>query len=180
MTAPTQQLIHELLDYDQETGIFTWKKRHPKHFKRGQRDATVWNCKFAGSPADTNEYYGYSSICVMNRKYKSHRIAFIYMTGYCPKEVDHIDGNRKNNAWKNLREVTRSENNKNGSVRVDNKSGLPGVSWCKQRNKWQCYINPLPNKRVSLGLFDSLLEAAAVRLRAEKENSYHPNHGKSK
>lgn len=179
MAGLSKEVVQEVLHYDPDSGVFTWRERAAKHFKRGARDAIVWNKRFAGKVAGGDEYHGYERICVQCRRHKSHRLAFIYMLGHCPKEVDHIDGDRKNNAWMNLRGVTRSENNKNTSIRSDSTSGITGVSWSPKRRKWQCYINEGPNIRKSLGLFDNLIDAAAARLSAEKRNGYHPNHGKS-
>lgn len=69
-------------------------------------------------------------------------------------QVDHIDGDRLNNAKENLRECTRSENQRNRGMQENNKSGFKGVSFDKSRNKWQAGIG-VNGKRISLGRFDT-------------------------
>ena len=66
-----------------------------------------------------------------------HRLAFYIMEGYLPEQIDHIDGNRSNNKWLNLRECTRAENQRNLAIRSDNKSGYRGVREYGDYNKWK-------------------------------------------
>ncbi len=49
-------------------------------------------------------------------------------------QVDHIDHNRANNNYLNLRWVTRSINNRNALIRKDNKTGLQGVYYRSDHN----------------------------------------------
>lgn len=82
---------------------------------------------------------GYCKISLDGKQYKAHRLAFLYMTGRFPKYIDHIDRNRSNNRWDNLREATHSENMRNASIRVDNKTGVKGVS--RKDNSFYCQIH---------------------------------------
>ena len=50
--------------------------------------------------------------------------------------LDHIDGNQLNNRIENLRPITVSQNQRNTKLRKDSTSGIKGVSWQKQTNKW--------------------------------------------
>ena len=77
-------------------------------------------------------------------------------------EVDHIDTNKLNNLKENLRPATRSQNSFNTSLRNNNSSGIKGVSWAKDLSRWNAYIT-IKGKRISLGYFDSIEEAAEVR-----------------
>lgn len=92
------------------------------------------------------------------------------MTGEDPNEVDHIDGNRSNNKWSNLRNGTRSDNLRNIALKRNNTSGHHGVHFSKQRQQWTVTIG--------VGSFDSKEEAIAARKRAEEMLGYHPNHGR--
>ena len=56
---------------------------------------------------------GYLKGSVDGKQYKVHRLVFLYFHGFMPSQVDHIDGNRKNNKIKNLREATSAQNNQN-------------------------------------------------------------------
>ncbi len=85
------------------------------------------------------------------------------------REVDHIDRNKLNNTRKNLRIVNRQINNLNTGNQKNNKSsGLKGVCWHKQHNKWRAYIM-LDWKQIHLGLFDTKEEAYKVRLEYENK-----------
>lgn len=81
--------------------------------------------------------------------------------------VDHIDRNPLNNRKNNLRLVSKSQNAMNSKKRIDNSSGIKGVSFNKSRNKYETYIN-IKGKRIRLGKFDNIKDAALKRIEAEK------------
>lgn len=85
------------------------------------------------------------------------------------REVDHINRNKLDNRKSNLRLVSRQINNLNTGNQKNNKSsGLKGVCWHKQQNKWRAYIM-LDWKQIHLGLFDTIEEAYKVRLEYENK-----------
>jgi hypothetical protein len=151
----TQAELKELLHYDPETGIFRW--RHA----RKNNQIKPWGV--AGSITD----WGYMQIEINNKGYKSHRLAWLYITGEWPEhEIDHHDGVPSNNAWKNLRLATRKQNQENLGLFRNNTSGYRGVS--KKNKKWQAYVSN-NRKKIYLGYFDTAEEAAqaAAAKRAE-------------
>lgn len=83
-------------------------------------------------------------------------------------EVDHINRNRLDNRKCNLRIISKQDNMKNKSTYTNNKSGIPGVKWNKNNNKWQVQINH-NKKRIHLGMFDDLEKAKEAREKAEKK-----------
>ena len=89
------------------------------------------------------------------------------------KAVDHIDGNRSNNRWANLREATRKTNARNMKRPSNNTSAVAGVSWHKKAGKWRAF---LAGKH--LGLFVSKSDATRARKTAERKLGFHPNHGR--
>ena len=93
-----------------------------------------------------------------------HRLV---MNAHKETVIDHIDGNGLNNSRDNLRFVTYSQNNMNQPIRCDNTSGHKGINWCKDREKYQVYIN-IDRKRKSLGRYKTLEEAIYVRDQAAK------------
>lgn len=87
-------------------------------------------------------------------------------------EVDHKDGDGLNNKRRNLRTATATQNRRNqGLERCNNTSGFKGVTWHKNRNKWQAQIGMGGRKRkvIYLGLYSAPREAAiAYDLAAKK------------
>lgn len=157
----TQERLKELLHYDPETGVFIWNKSG-----FGFKKDKITNCLHKNS--------GYIVIRVNNKLYKAHRLAFLYMEGYLPEnEVDHIDRNRSNNKWNNLREVSRSCNVRNSNVPKNNKSSIKGVYYDNNLKKYRSRI-VIKNKSISLGCFISLLDAAKARWQAEVKYNF-PN-----
>jgi hypothetical protein len=112
---------------------------------------------------------GRKVIRIDGRMYYASRLAFLYMTGSFPTyEVDHIDRDRLNNRWENLREATRSQNcgNKSGGGRLSKLSPLPkGV--CRQGSRtFGARITKGGARNVWLGTFDTVAEAAAAYIAA--------------
>lgn len=149
----TAERLRSLISYDPDTGNFIWLVAH--------RGIVV------GSEAGSlDRDGGYIQIGVDHRLYRAHRLAWLYMTGDWPIEVDHKNGNRADNRWDNLREATRSQNNANGKRRADNTSGHKGISWDSRRGRWHAYIN-INSKRRNLGCFREIESAIAARASAE-------------
>jgi len=159
----TQERLHSLLDYDPETGAFTWKVRRSGTARAGSIAGTI----FSG---------GYLGIRVDGRAYKAHRLAFLWMNGVFPSDqVDHRNGVRDDNRWSNLREVTQAENQQNiGTARRHNRSsGLLGA-W-RHRDKWRSKIW-FGGKQIHVGSFSTAEEAHAAYLKAKDE--LHPTHSR--
>ena len=144
------QRAHELLDFDPETGLLRWR------LTRGKAKA--------GLPA-TCRKDGYVVIRLDGTLYRAHRIAWLMTHGGWPNaEIDHIDGNRSNNAIANLRECVGeivNQHNEHG-LRRNNKSGYAGVSWSSVMCKWEAAIKVNYRRRV-IGYFDDAAQASAAR-----------------
>lgn len=115
MSQITKARVLELLDYEPATGVFRWKRS-------GRRAV-------AGAIAGSNNGKGYIQISIDGRRRAAHRLAWLVCTGELPTdEIDHIDGNRSNNAISNLRQADRFLNNRNvHCARATNKLGVLGV-----------------------------------------------------
>lgn len=143
----TQDRLKEELTYDPSTGIFMWLKARPG--------------RFLNRPAGSSSEGDYVRIRFDGKLQLAHKLAWLYMTGEWPtNDIDHVDLDRQNNRFSNLREATRSENMRNTKPRSDNKSGFKGVSWCKSKKKWQTHVTHLGQQKW-LGWFDSKEAAAA-------------------
>lgn len=132
----TAKRAREVLDYDKISGFFTWKYPINNRIKVGDIAGYVTQ--------------GYWRISVDGTTYLGHRLAWLHVTGEWPKvHIDHDDTNRSNNAFKNLREATVSQNHFNIGLTASNTSGFKGVSWFKQRRKLRARITV--NKILLLG-----------------------------
>jgi len=99
------------------------------------------------------------------------------MAGEWPKDqIDHIDLNRSNNAWDNLREASRDQNGANRRAHRDNKTSFKGVTWHDQIGKYYARIN-VNKKRISLGVFEKAEDAAAAYIAAAVK--YHGDFARS-
>lgn len=112
---------------------------------------------------------GYLIVQWKGKNYKVHRIIYEMAYGAIPDsyQVDHVNGIRTDNRVDNLRLATNAQNQWNACKRKTNTSGLKGVSWHKQKQKWESYIQ-IFGKKKPLGLFTTKEEAYAARLEAEK------------
>jgi len=153
---PTHEELVKHLEYDPKTGVFTRK--------------------VSGKKADTDMTIGYKRvrITISGVKYEilSHRLAMYMVYGTWPcDEVDHINGDRKDNRIVNLRYADRSENMRNTRRRSDNTSGITGIR--KHQNGWRVSIS-----KKYVGYYGCFAKAVKARKKAELEHGYHTNHGR--
>lgn len=160
----TAELVRQLLDYDPATGVFIWKERSGQAGIDGG-----FNRKYAGTIAGRSSGV-YDSIAVYGVRYYSHRLVWLYMTGEWPKEqIDHINLNKKDNRFDNLREATPTQNGANMSAHKRNSLGLKGVTLYRT-GKYFAQIRA-NGKCIYLGYFDTAEEAHAAYVEAAKK--YH-------
>lgn len=165
--------LNSLLEYDPETGFFVWQSRNGT-----TAPAASWDARLAGKKAGWVNAQGYVYINIHNRSHRAHRVAWAMYHGSWPDgQIDHINGNRSDNRIANLRIVNNAENSKNQCKRVNNTSGTTGVTWSKQRGKWQAQI-VRHGKIKNLGHYANKDDAIAARKKAEQEMEFHPNHGR--
>jgi len=158
----TQDRLRELLYYDPESGIFTWNVYMTSRARKGG----VAGCVNGD---------GYICIGLEKKLYVAHRLAFLYMLGKFPDaQADHINGNRTDNRWANLRNASLKENTQNRrSAPKSNKSTrLLGVTFeAKSVLPWRARIK-VNGKKLSLGTFATPEEAYAAYVAAKRE--FHP------
>jgi hypothetical protein len=163
----TQNRLMHLLDYNPDTGLFTWLRPTSNRVTRGEIAGSVLKMKSAT----------YTRISLDGGRYQAHRLAFLYMEGKLPPELtDHKDGNGQNNKWSNLRKATRSENNKNANMRSHNTSGYNGVGWCKQKKKWQAIVTSEGTVK-HLGFFANKNDAIEARHKVNEGLGFTDRHG---
>ena len=158
------EILNTPLEYCGFTGNFYWTK-DSSNYRKGQ---------IAG---DIHHKHGYVRIGIKGKKYLAHRLAWLFVFGYFPKYIDHINGITSDNRIENLREVTSLDNAKNRCVSSNNNSGVIGVYFKKDRNKWVARIEVEGNK-IHLGSFVEFHEAVNARKNAEVLYGFHKNHGR--
>jgi hypothetical protein len=140
----TKELAESLFYY--KDGVLYWKDN------RGY-------CHTKDKPVGSVTKAGYFESKLNLKAFKVHRVIFLLHHGYLPEVVDHIDGNRQNNHIDNLREATPSQNKCNQKIYRNNTSGVKGVYFKKETNKWNAQIN-YNGKRKHLGTFESFVLAS--------------------
>lgn len=164
----TAERARELLDYNPETGWLTWKVSHSKRVKAGMRAGT----REARMPG-----YFLRRICIDNRAYYEHRVIWLIVTGEWPREqIDHVNHDATDNRLTNLRAVTHGENAKNQKLHSNNSTGITGTYWASRESMFAAEII-VDKRKIRLGYFRTLADAAAARKAAETEHGFHENHG---
>lgn len=152
----TQSQLKKILHYDPESGFFTNRVWRSSRSLPRQVIGTV-------------DGKGYLHTGIDGKIYRLHRLAWMYMVGYVPKHIDHIDRDRKNNRWSNLRGASCKSNAGNSGVHKHNTSGYRGVSQNTRSGKWHAQIK-INGKQTYLGRFDTPEDAAEIYDAAAKEH----------
>lgn len=101
--------VRETMSYDPETGDLTFRQ---------VKGVTITQT--------FNRRSGYIQVHFRGTTFYAHRIAYFLMTGEpAAHEVDHINGDRSDNRWINLRPATRAQNAVNTPAR--SRTGFKGV-----------------------------------------------------
>jgi hypothetical protein len=156
--------IRGLFDLNVETGELRWKAST----SRGQHTQRV---------AGSDHRLGYRQVKIGKKGYLVHRVVWAIVHGEWPaKHVDHIDGNKANNAVTNLRLATVGQNAQNRAVTgVKSVSGLmgavhvPGTS--RRREKWESRIK-VNGVSKHLGCFTTPQAAHEAYMQAKAK--FHP------
>lgn len=145
--------LRQLLHYEPDTGVFTWRERTSNRIRIGDAAGCV-------------RHGGYTQIRVEGKFYRAHRLAWLYVYGKWPTMMlDHIDNDPTNNRISNLRQATQSQNMANMAKRADNSSGYKGVFWKKQCSTWYAQIR-VENKSITIGYCSTAEDAARAYNRA--------------
>jgi hypothetical protein len=144
----TQELVRSIFDYDNGNLIR----------KKGKKD-------LIGKIAGFVKKNGYSMVRVGKGQYLAHRIIFLYHYGFLPSEIDHMDGNPRNNKIENLRAASHEENIRNSKNYSTNKSGTRGVTWHKRTQKWQVDVQ-VNKKTCYVGIYEDKELAELVSIEA--------------
>jgi hypothetical protein len=157
----TAEYLRERLEYDPETGVFTWKWHPDMPYAWNRR----WATKIAGSP-DAQKY---TVIRINNQLYKAHRLAWLYVHSEWPaQDIDHIDHITNNNRLANLRLASKSQNMWNSRPHRNAAHKLKGVMQHSQTGRFYSQI-ARHRKTYHLGCFDTPEEAHAAYVKAAQQ-----------
>ena len=107
---------------------------------------------------------GYRTVCLSKEgRIKTHTVHVLVAREWVPNPenkrcVDHIDGDKANNNWENLRYATHTENSRNQKNQTNTSSVYKGVYLHKPTKKWMAYIR-INKKLKNLGYHASEREA---------------------
>lgn len=155
----TQARLFEICHYNPDTGIFTGLVDRGRRYK-------------AGMPFGKSEKKGYLQVSIDGTTYQLHRLAWLYVFGFIPKDqIDHKNGITNDNRVENLRLASRYRNAQNKIYRVG-KSGARGVREVAP-GRWKAQVIS-EGKIVLRAIFDSFEEAnkAAKAARDESHGEY--------
>jgi hypothetical protein len=146
-----------------------------------EQEVRRWNSRYAGRDAGCVDERGYVRVVISvdgkKRKIRGHTLAWFIVHGALPSgELDHINGARSDNKISNLREVSRSGNQRNKGLQQNSSTGYVGVTRSRGRDKWEAHGRD-GSRRIYLGLYDSPEAAAVVAKAFRDERGYSARHG---
>ena len=148
------RMLLEDFRYDPLSGVFVRQNAQHK--------------SLIGVPITTESKDGYLVIYMKGHPYLLHRCAVAWMTSSWPVgPVDHINGNRVDNRWSNLRLVSSGVNSQNQRrAHGDSALGILGVSPHGKRG-FRAQIR-VDGRQKHLGTFPTAEEASAAYLNAKR------------
>jgi hypothetical protein len=142
----TAERLREVLDYDSDTGFFTWRETR-SHAIAGVRAGHVNRCA----------KFPHRFIQVDGRGYQSGRLAWLHVYGEWPKRVFRVNADRLDDRIANLKP----------SAPVYRGARIPGVyQFC---NKFTVSFRS-KGKSIYVGCFDSFEAAKAALTAARREH----------
>ena len=129
-----------------------------EHFEYNPLTGTLYrNGKPTGCLHRTNGYVHAGYNCSV---YLVHRLVYVWCTGALPAdEIDHIDGNRSNNCYWNLRQASTAQNSKNKKRTKGYTKNKSGTYTAQIMVNYRC---------IGLGTYPTEAEARAAYVKASR------------
>ena len=143
--AVTTHRLHELFNYDHNTGLLYCKT-----------DRAGGKVKAGDLASRLQAKTGYLRVSIDHKYYAAHRIVWLMFNGSLPDLIDHVDGNRANNQLSNLRQATKQSNSANRNLNANSTTGYRGVTQIGTRFRATIGFKGI---RYDLGMFTTALEA---------------------
>ncbi|MDI9768186.1 HNH endonuclease [Pantoea dispersa] len=159
-----KEYLRKFFIYQPANGLLRWRVSRSRQSKRLDVAGKI-------------NFAGYREVMVEGRSILAHRIAFFWVHGFWPEQVDHKNRCRSDNSISNLRPASQSQNQQNQRLRSTNTSGIKGVCWDKRKGLWYSRVG-VNGKVISLGYYEDKFSAACAVFSAR--NNYHGvycNHG---
>ena len=168
--------LREFFDYNSRTGELRYRPNRARKWFKSKRLWSSWNAQFGGKLASFKHGDGYRCVAVNQRSYLAHRVIWAMMTGEWPKEeIDHINQDRADNRWSNLRAASRTQNARNIVLPINNTWGVTGVHWYKRLGIWQVYGGARDNRVVKYA--KTLNAAIVIRQKIKRRLGMTNRHG---
>lgn len=155
--------LRQLFDYNPKTGALTWRSRPEK-------SAAIFNGKFPGKAAGTPHADGGVIVKIHGQNLAAHRIIWAMVYECWPANIVHKNGRNHDNRLKNLASKSRVVIQRNLKNPKTNTSGVQGVRWNEQQQKWSAAIK-VGRTQTHLGYFTNKDAAIAARTEAVRTRS---------
>ena len=109
----------------------------------------------------TTSVAGYKVGAILRKNYYAHRVAWALQTMKWPSlQINHINRNRADNRWQNLRQASQKENSRNSVAKAGGSSPYKGVAIDRGRGLWMVTARDENGTNRYLGHFETEDEAA--------------------
>lgn len=161
----TKALLTNLFYIDYEKGVL---------YRKNRQSTTCAEGSVAGTP---REKEGRVTLVIKGKRYLRSRIMwFLYYGEHLTEQIDHIDCRPWNDSKDNLRQVTDQINKLNKRMQKNNTSGITGVTWDKEREKWRAHLK-YKGTTINLGRFALIEDAVYARETKLRELGFDEKHG---
>ena len=163
----TREQILELVDYNPDTGEFTWLPRTEKTEPKG-RARNAFNSIYAGKPMGSVDKGSESRVARLHgTSHYAKTLAFVIMTEKYPEgRTSYLDGNKANLRWDNLctEKEARAERKERKSS-AGSGDVRPGVVWYGYKGMYRAFYHFGP-ATIEVGYYKTL--GAATEARSNK------------
>ncbi len=139
----TVERLRAVFEYDPSSGLFL-------------RNGAIAGCLFRRRNTDF-----YWLIGIDGKQYFAHRLAWFYMTGEWPAQIDHKNRNGLDNRWANLRLANYSQNRVNSPAQKHSRLKERGIHQIAS-GRYRVQLQK-DGKSIHVGYFDSMIEAVSAR-----------------